>query len=344
MTPTGSGYFRGDHDPARAAPISVGTAPAPTSAPIANQDIGHRIVGHELQFLEIDLGPGESVIAEPGALVWKDFEIDMSTTLSDGSQEDEAIIRKLLGAGKRALLGEGLFTVTFTNQGVGQAKTARIAFSAPFPGNIVPLRLADYDGRVICQKQSFLAAARGVKVGLKLIPGITTVNGHSRARAVMTGMFGGEGFLMQVIEGTGWAFVHMGGTVIEHDIAGGERIHVDPGCVAAYTDGVDYTIVSAGAGIRSKMFGGEGFILAALTGPGKVWIQSMPMTRLMAQIAAAGGAASATGELAGEAVEAAGKAAMVGAAGLAGIAGVAALTDDNVEDGLLGQFGKLCGD
>ena len=351
--PAGTGYYRGDADSARAAPVPVtvpvyvapavpAIARAPVANPVANNDIDYQIIGHELQFLEVELDPGESVIAEPGALVWKDFEIDMSTTLSDGSEEDEAIIRKLLGAGKRALMGEGLFTVTFTNQSVGHSKKARIAFSAPVPGNIVPLRLADYGGKVICQKQSFLAAARGVRVGLKLIPGITTSNGTSRARAMMTGMLGGEGFLMQVIEGTGYAFVHMGGTVIERDIAAGERIHVDPGCVAAYTEGVDYSIVSAGAGIRNKMFGGEGFVLAALTGPGKVWIQSMPFARLAAQLTSANAGGSLMGELGEEAASSAGKAAAIGAFGLAG----AALSSSGAfgDDGVLGGLGKLFGE
>jgi uncharacterized protein (AIM24 family) len=349
VLPEGTGYYRGEQDRDRAAPIpmpvaapTIANAPVQPPVPAPNHDIDYQIVGHELQFVEIALDPGEAVIAEPGALVWKDFEIEMSTTLSDGSEEDEAIIRKLLGAGKRALMGEGLFTVTFTNQGIGMNKRARIAFSAPMPGNIVPLRLADYGGKIICQKQSFLAAARGVKVGLKLIPGIATSNGASRARAMMTGMFGGEGFLMQVIEGSGYAFVHMGGTVIERDIAAGERVHVDPGCVAAYTEGVDYSVVSAGAGIRNKMFGGEGFILAALTGPGKVWIQSMPFTRLAAQFAGMQAGGSLLGELGEEAAAGAGKAAALGAVGLAGaaMASSGALGDD----GVLGHIGKLFGD
>ena len=349
VLPTGTGYYRGDADSDRAAPIvTPAPAPAPVApspqarAQVANADIDYQIIGHELQFVEIGLDPGESVIAEPGALVWKDFEIDMSTTLSDGSEDDEAIIRKLLGAGKRALMGEGLFTVTFTNQSIGHSKRARIAFAAPVPGNIVALRLADYGGKVICQKQSFLAAVRGVKVGLKLIPGIPAPNGGGRARAMMTGMFGGEGFLMQVIEGSGYAFVHMGGTVIERDIAAGERIHVDPGCVAAYTEGVDYSIVSAGAGIRNKLFGGEGFVLAALTGPGKVWIQSMPFARLAAQLSAANPGGSIIGELGEEAAASAGKAAAIGAVGLAGAAVMA--NGGLGEDGVLGQIGRLFGE
>ena len=326
VLPEGTGYYRGDADPARVAPRPVPSAAPPMVAPstpvpaasiamaprINSDDVDFQILGHELQFLEIALDPGEAVIAEPGALVWKDFAIDMSTTLSDGSAEDEAIISKLLGAGKRALMGEGLFTVTFTNQDFGESKPARIAFSAPVPGNIVPLRLADHGGKVICQKQSFIAATRGTRVGLKLIPGLTRSNGASRARAVMTGMFGGEGFLMQVIEGSGHAFVHMGGTVIDRELAAGERIHVDPGCVAAYTEGVDYSIVSAGAGLRNKMFGGEGYILAAITGPGRVWIQSMPFARLAAQFAVMQAGGSVIGEL--------------------------------EEDGVLGSLGKLFGD
>ncbi len=358
VLPEGTGYYRGDADPARVAPrpvpvaappVAAGFVPTPSPSPavasaprINSDDVDFQILGHELQFLEIALDPGEAVIAEPGALVWKDFAIDMSTTLSDGSAEDEAIISKLLGAGKRALMGEGLFTVTFTNQGFGESKPARIAFSAPVPGNIVPLRLADHGGKVICQKQSFIAATRGSRVGLKLIPGLTQSNGASRARAVMTGMFGGEGFLMQVIEGSGHAFVHMGGTVIDRELAAGERIHVDPGCVAAYTESVDYSIVSAGAGLRNKMFGGEGFILAAITGPGRVWIQSMPFARLAAQFAMMQAGGSVIGELGEEAAVGAGKAVAIGAAGLAG----AAITSSGAleEDGVLGSLGKLFGD
>mgnify|MGYP002777024716 CR=1 FL=1 len=348
VLPAGNGYFRGDVDPdrvvpvVRPAPVPVTAAPSPRT-PEASRDVDYQIIGHELQFLEIGLEPGESVVAEPGALVWKDFEVEMTTTLGDSSEEDAAVISKLIGAAKNALMGESLFTVTFTNQGVGLNRKARIAFSAPVPGNIVPLRLADYGGKILCQRDSFLAAVRGVTVGLKLIPGLATANGASRARAVMTGMLGGEGFLMQVIEGTGFAFVHMGGTVIERDIAAGERIHVDPGCVAAYTPGVDYTVVSAGAGLRNKMFGGEGFILAALTGPGRVWIQSMPIARLAAQFATVGNAGgSAVGELGSDAAAAAGKAAAVGAMGLAGAAMVS--SGALGEDGVLGTFGKLLGE
>jgi uncharacterized protein (TIGR00266 family) len=236
-------------------------------------DIDFDIKGQELQFVEIELDPGESAIAEAGAMVWKDASVGMTTVFGDGSETDSGIAGKLLGAGKRLLTGESLFMTVFTHTGRGKA---RVAFAAPTPGSIIPLRLAEYGGRIICQKDSFLAAAKGVSVGI-----------HFQKR-ILTGLFGGEGFIMQKLEGDGWVFAQMGGAVIERTLGAGEELHVDTGCIAAFTAGVDFDLISAG-GIKSMIFGGEGLFFARLRGPGKVWIQSLPFSRLAGRMLAAGG-------------------------------------------------------
>ena len=237
-------------------------------------DIDFEIKGQELQFLEIELDPGESAVAEAGALVWKDASVGMSTVFGDGSGgEGDGFMGKLLGAGKRLVTGESLFTTVFTHHGTGKA---RVAFASPTPGAILALRLADYGGRLICQKDSFLAAAKGVSIGVEF------------QRRMMTGLFGGEGFIMQKLEGDGWVFVQMGGTVVERELGPGQELHVDTGCLAAYTQGVDFDLVAAG-GVRSALFGGEGLFFARLTGPGKVWIQSLPFSRLAGRMLAAAG-------------------------------------------------------
>jgi uncharacterized protein (TIGR00266 family) len=237
-------------------------------------DIDFEIKGQELQFVEIELDPGESAIAEAGALVWKDADIGMTTVFGDGSGgSDAGFMGKLLGAGKRLITGESLFTTVFTHGGKGKA---RVAFASPTPGAILPLRLADYGGQLICQKDSFLAAAKGVSIGVHF------------QRRVMTGLFGGEGFIMQKLEGDGWVFVQMGGTVVEKELRPGEQLHVDTGCLAAYTPGVEFDLVAAG-GVKSMFFGGEGLFFARLTGPGKVWIQSLPFSRLAGRMLAATG-------------------------------------------------------
>lgn len=245
-------------------------------------DIDFEIKGQELQFVEIELDPGESAIAEAGALVWKDASVGMTTVFGDGSGgEGAGFMGKLLGAGKRLITGESLFTTVFTHGGTGKAK---VAFASPTPGAILPLHLSELGGTLICQKDAFLAAARGVSIGLQF------------QRRVMTGLFGGEGFVMQRLDGDGWVFVQMGGTVVERTLAPGEQIHVDTGCLAAYTPSVDFDLVMAG-GVRSVFFGGEGLFFARLTGPGRVWIQSLPFSRLAGRmLAAAGGAGQNRGE------------------------------------------------
>jgi len=238
-------------------------------------DIDFDIRGEDLQFVEIELDPGESAVAEAGAMVWKDAAVGMTTVFGDGSasQDSGGFMGKLLGAGKRLVTGESLFTTVFTHNGNGKA---RVAFSAPVPGTILPIKLSDLGGTLICQKDSFLAAARGVSIGI-----------HFQQR-IMTGLFGGEGFIMQKLSGDGWVFVQMGGTLVERDLRPGEELHVDTGCLAAYTPGVDFDIVSAG-GVKSMIFGGEGMFFARLRGPGKVWIQSLPFARLAGRMLAAAG-------------------------------------------------------
>lgn len=247
-----------------------------------SDDIDYEIKGQELQFVEIELDPGESAIAEAGAMVWKDASVQMSTVFGDGRGQQAGFMDKLLGAGKRVLTGESLFMTVFTHQGT--AGKARVSFGAPVPGIILPLKLSDYGGRLICQKDSFLAAARGVSIGI-----------HFQKR-ILTGLFGGEGFIMQKMEGDGWVFVQMGGMVIERNLNAGEEIHVDTGCIAAFTDGVDFDLISAG-GVKSWLFGGEGLFFARLRGPGTVWIQSLPFARLAGRmLAAASGMGGNRGE------------------------------------------------
>ena len=237
-----------------------------------SDDVDFEIKGQELQFVEIELDPGESAVAEAGAMVWKDSDIEMTTVFGDGSGgQGGGFMGKLLGAGKRLVTGESLFATVFTHQGRGKA---RVAFAAPIPGTIVPLRLDSVGGRLICQKDAFLCAARGVSIGI-----------HFQQK-IMTGLFGGEGFIMQRLDGDGWVFVQMGGTVIERELRAGEELHIDTGCVAAFTAGIDFDVIRAGS-IKSMFFGGEGVFFARLRGPGKVWIQSLPFSRLAGRMLAA---------------------------------------------------------
>ena len=244
-------------------------------------DIDFEIKGQELQFLEIELDPGESAVAEAGAMVWKDASVQMNTVFGDGRGSEGGFMGKLLGAGKRLVTGESLFTTVYTHQGQGKA---RVAFSAPVPGAILPIKLSDVGGGLICQKDSFLAAARGVEIGIHF------------QRRILTGLFGGEGFIMQRLTGDGWVFVQMGGTIVERELKPGEELHVDTGCIAAMTPNVEFDIQTVG-GVKSMLFGGEGLFFARLRGPGKVWIQSLPFARLAGRmLAAAGGGGQSRGE------------------------------------------------
>ena len=248
----------------------VPSTPAPMVA--GADEIDFEIRGSEMQFVEIELDPGESAVAEAGAMMFKDESVEMETIFGDGSHtQSDGFLDKLIGAGKRLITGESLFTTVFTHTGQGKAK---VAFAAPFAGNILALNLSNYGGRLICQKDSFLAAAKGVSIGIHF------------QRKILTGLFGGEGFIMQKLEGNGWVFVHMGGTLMERELRAGETLHVDTGCLAALTDTVTYDVRQAG-GIKSMFFGGEGLFFATVTGPGHVWLQSLPFSRLAGRMLAA---------------------------------------------------------
>ena len=233
-------------------------------------DITFRIVGSDTQFVEVELDPGESAIAEAGALFYTHRDIEMTTVFGDGKGQDAGFMDRLLGAGKRVLSGENMFLTVFT---CGGKHARHVAFAAPFPGNIIPIKLSEVGGMLICQKSSFMAAAKGVEISMHL------------QRKIMVGLFGGEGFIMQSLMGDGWVFIHVGGTVVERDLGIGELLQVDTGCLAALTPSVDFSIVSIGS-IKTQALGGEGMVLANLTGPGKVWLQSMPYPRLVGHISA----------------------------------------------------------
>lgn len=235
----------------------------------SNHEIDYRIYGEELQFVEIELDPNETAIAESGAMMMMDDGIQMQTIFGDGSQQqDNSILGKLFSAGKRVLVGESLFMTAFTNAVQGKKK---VSFAAPYTGKIIALDLQQLGGKIIAQKDAFLCAAKGVSIGIEF------------QRRLGTGIFGGEGFIMERIEGDGLAFVHAGGYVIEKVLAPGEVLKVDTGCVVAYTSGIDFDIEFV-RGIRNWMFGGEGLFFAVLRGPGKVWIQSLPISRLAARL------------------------------------------------------------
>lgn len=250
-------------------------APAQQQAMREAHDIDFEIKGSEMQFIEIELDPGESAIAEAGSMMFKDASVNMETVFGDGSAQSQSggFFGKLMGAGKRLLTGESLFTTVFTHMGQGKA---RVAFAAPYPGKILPMHLPDLGGMLICQKDSFLCGAKGVSVGIAF------------QRKLMTGLFGGEGFIMQKLEGDGWVFVHAGGTLYERTLQPGEELHVDTGCVVAYTPGVDFDVIPAG-GVKSMIFGGEGVFFARLRGPGHIWLQSLPFSRLAGRILANAG-------------------------------------------------------
>jgi uncharacterized protein (TIGR00266 family) len=256
-----------------AAAASSMPPPSPPFRGAAADEIDYRIVGTDMQFVEIELDPGESAVAEAGALMYKEASIQMDTVFGDGSSASQGggLMDKLFSAGKRVITGESLFTTVFTHTGSGKAK---VAFAAPYPGTVMAMRLAEHGGRLICQKDSFLAGARGVQLGIFF------------QRKILTGLFGGEGFIMQKLEGDGWVFVHAGGTVVEMELKPGERLDIDTGCVVAFHDTVSMDVKPVG-GIKSMFFGGEGMFLATLTGPGKIWLQSLPFSRMAGRMLAA---------------------------------------------------------
>jgi uncharacterized protein (TIGR00266 family) len=234
-------------------------------------DIDFEIKGLEMQFVEIELDPGESAVAEAGSMMFKHPEIEMTSIFGDGSEQEGGFFDKLLGAGKRVLTGENLFTTVFTYHGHGKA---RVGFASPYPGHILAIKLDSVEGQLICQKDAFLCAAKDVSIGIAF------------QRKILTGLFGGEGFIMQDLQGDGWVFVHVGGTTSVRDLAPGEELHIDTGCVAAYTGDIDFEVVKAGS-VKSMIFGGEGMFFARLRGPGRVWMQSLPFSRLAGRIYAA---------------------------------------------------------
>jgi uncharacterized protein (TIGR00266 family) len=232
-------------------------------------EIDYNIVGEEMQYVEIELDPNETAIAESGAFMMMDDGIQMQTIFGDGSQQQgSGLLGKLFSAGKRVLTGESLFMTAFTNVSVGKK---RVSFASPYPGKIIPLDLQELGGRIIAQKDAFLCAAKGVSIGIEF------------QKRLGTGIFGGEGFIMEKLEGDGMAFVHAGGHVFEKTLLSGELLKVDTGCLVAYTSTIDYDIQFVG-GIRNTLFGGEGLFFATLTGPGKVWLQTLPISRLASRI------------------------------------------------------------
>ncbi|RLA21941.1 MAG: TIGR00266 family protein [Gammaproteobacteria bacterium] len=232
-----------------------------------SHEIDYEIIGHDIQMVEIALDPDETVVAEAGVMNYMEEDIAFEARMGDGSEATGGFFGKLVGVGKRMLTGESIFLTHFTNEG---NKTRHVAFAAPFPGQIIPLNLSELDGTLICQKDSFLCAALGTKVGI-------TFN-----RKLGAGFFGGEGFILQKLEGDGMVFVHAGGALIRREL-NDETLRLDTGCLVAFTKGVEYDIESAG-GLKSMFFGGEGMFLATLKGTGSVWIQTLPFSRLAGRI------------------------------------------------------------
>jgi uncharacterized protein (TIGR00266 family) len=234
-------------------------------------EIEYKIFGDDMQYVEVELDPNEATVAEAGGMMYMDDGVEMETIFGDGSQQQSGFLGAVMGAGKRLLTGESLFMTVFLNRS-GQKK--RVAFGAPYPGKIVPIHLAEIGGELITQKDSFLAAAKGVSIGIAF------------QKKLGVGLFGGEGFIMQRLQGNGWAFVHAGGTLHERILAAGELIRVDTGCIVALQPSVQYDIEFVGK-IKSALFGGEGLFFATLRGPGRVWLQSLPLSRLANRIVAA---------------------------------------------------------
>lgn len=233
-----------------------------------NHEIDYFIHGEEMQFVEVELDPNETAVAEAGSFMMMDEGIQMETIFGDGTQQQGGFLGKLWGAGKRLLTGESLFMTAYTNVSHGKRK---VSFASPYPGKIIAMDLLRLGGKIVCQKDSFLCAAKGVSVGIEF------------QRRLGTGLFGGEGFIMQKLEGDGLAFVHAGGHVFERELQPGELLKVDTGCIVAFTHAVDYDIQFVG-GIKNTLFGGEGLFFATLRGPGRVWIQTLPISRLAGRI------------------------------------------------------------
>jgi len=233
-------------------------------------EIDYQIHGSEMQFVEIELDPGECAVAEAGGMMYMTDGITMDTVFGDGTSENKStgFFDQILGAGKRLLTGESLFTTVFQNTGAGKQ---HVAFAAPYPGKIIPVDLDTVNQKLICQKDAFLCAAKGVQIGIEF------------QKKIMTGLFGGEGFIMQKLEGDGMVFLHAGGTIIEKKIEPGQHLKVDTGCIVAFEQTVEYDIQRVG-GVKSSLFGGEGFFYAVMSGTGRVWLQSLPFSRMAGKI------------------------------------------------------------
>ena len=237
----------------------------------AMHEIDYQIIGSDMQFVEVELDPGEATVAEAGGMMYMEDGIEMETIFGDGSQQNTGFLGSLMGAGKRLLTGESLFMTVFLNRANGKRK---LAFGAPYPGKIVAIHLAEVGGELIAQKDSFLAAAKGVSVGIAF------------QRKLGVGLFGGEGFIMERLQGDGWAFIHAGGTLLQRELKAGETMRIDTGCIVAFQPSVAYDIQYVGK-IKSALFGGEGLFFATLRGPGHVWLQSLPLSRLANRIVSA---------------------------------------------------------
>jgi len=234
-------------------------------------EVDFKIFGDDMQFVEVELDPMEAAVAEAGGMMYMEDGIEMETIFGDGSQQTSGFLGSLMGAGKRVLVGESLFMTVFQNRGVGKK---RVAFGAPYPGKIIPIRLASIGGELLAQKDAFLCAAKGVSLGIAF------------TKRFGAGLFGGEGFILERLQGDGLSFIHAGGAIDERELAPGEVIRVDTGCIVAFQPSVDYDIQFVGK-IRTAFFGGEGLFFATLRGPGHIWLQSLPLSRLAGRITAA---------------------------------------------------------
>jgi len=234
-------------------------------------EVDYQIYGTEMQFVEVELDPMEAAVAEAGGMMYMEDGIEMETIFGDGSQSRSGFMDALIGAGKRFLVGATVFTTVFQNRGMGKK---RIAFAAPYPGKIIPIRLPDVGGELLTQKGAFLCGAKGVSIGIAF------------TKRFGAGLFGGEGFILERLQGDGLVFVHAGGTIYQRDLAPGEMLRVDTGCLVALQPSVDYNIQYIGS-IKTALFGGEGFFFATLRGPGRIWLQSLPFSRLAGRIYAA---------------------------------------------------------
>jgi len=247
-------------------------------------EVDYKVFGDDMQFVEVELDPGEAAVAEAGAMFYMEDGISMETVFGDGSQQQTSFVDALIGAGKRLLIGESLFMTVFMNTGQGKK---HVSFGAPYPGKIVPIKLSEVGGELLAQKDSFLAAAKGVSIGIAF------------QKRLGVGFFGGEGFIMERLNGDGWAFVHAGGMLIERTLGPGELLRVDTGCLVALQPTVDYDIEYVGK-IKSALFGGEGLFFATVTGPGRIWLQSLRFSRMAGRIMAASGGGKEEGSILGK--------------------------------------------